>query len=86
MQLTLAVALVQHLLPGLSTKPAAFDPDFEPEDVELLEGLGFAVPASPPSHTAAGPTLLYMPCCPRDLYSDVLVRPGTADMCDCHSL
>lgn len=82
MQLTLAVAVVQHVLPGLGSKPVAFDPEFEPEDVELLKGLGFAVPISQPSHTAAGPTLLYMPCCPRDLYSDVLVRPGNLDMCE----
>lgn len=74
MQLALAVALQQHLLPGLTTPPTAFDPEFEPPDVELLSRLGFAVPPLEPGHAVTGPTLLYMPCCPRHLYSDVLVR------------
>lgn len=75
MQLTLAVALRQQLLPGLSSRPAAFDPEFEPADIQLLQGLGWTVPDGEPSHVATGPTLYYMPCCPRQLYSDVLVRP-----------
>lgn len=74
MQLALAVALQQHLLPGLTSPPTAFDPDFEPADVELLSRLGFAVPPLEPGHAVTGPTLVYMPCCPRHLYSDVLVR------------
>lgn len=74
MQLALAVALQQHLLPGLTSPPTAFDPDFEPADIELLSRLGFAVPPVEPGHAVTGPTLVYMPCCPRHLYSDVLVR------------
>jgi hypothetical protein len=73
MQLSLAVALHQQMLPGLTCRPTAFDPEFEPADVELLDSLGFTVPPSQPSLTVTGHTLLYMPCCPRQLYSDVLV-------------
>jgi hypothetical protein len=73
MQLSLAVALQQQMLPGLTRKPTVFDPEFEPADIELLDSLGFVVPPNEPSLTVTGPTLLYMPCCPRQLYSDVLV-------------
>lgn len=83
MQLSLAVALQQHMLPGLTIKPTAYDPEFEPADVELLDSLGFTVPACEPNHMVTAPTLLYMPCCPRQLYSDVLV---SAQQGSCHSL
>lgn len=71
----LAKALQETLLPGLTSPPAAFDPDFEPFDHELLGALGFQVLTQEPHHTiAAGiQTLLYMPCCPRELYGVVLV-------------
>ena len=89
MQLALAVALHRHMLPGLTSKPLAFDPDFDQGDVALLNSLGFDVAAAEPSHAVRGPTLLYMPCCPRQLYSDVLVRhnsqwcPGGRGMRGC---
>lgn len=76
MQLALAVALQQHLLTGATKKPLAYDPGFEPGDVDLLERLGFEVAGCEPHHTVSCSTLFYMPCCPRQLYSDVLVSRG----------
>jgi hypothetical protein len=66
------------MLPGLTSKPLAYDPEFDAADVELLGSLGFVVPSNEPSLAVTGPTLFYMPCCPRQLYSDVLVSDGDA--------
>ncbi|WIA28459.1 hypothetical protein OEZ86_011003 [Tetradesmus obliquus] len=73
-QLALAVALHQALLPGLASAPAAYDPDYDSFDRALLRELGFEVLADEPSYGVAGsgPALLYMPCCPRELYAAVL--------------
>lgn len=93
MQLTLAVALHRHLLPCVDTattstpasssssstvKLLAYDPEFAPGDVQLLNSLGFEVPGQEPNLGVSGPALYYMPCCPRQLYSDVLVSAGAA--------
>lgn len=77
-QLALAVALHQALLPGLASAPAAYDPDYDSFDRALLRELGFEVLADEPSYGVAGsgPALLYMPCCPRELYAAVLVSSG----------
>lgn len=77
MQCALAVALQQHILPSLASKPLAYDPEFDAADAQLLGSLGFDVPPHEPSLAVTGPTLFYMPCCPRQLYSDVLVSDKT---------
>ncbi|WIA08397.1 hypothetical protein OEZ85_007836 [Tetradesmus obliquus] len=73
-QLALAVALQQSLLPGLASAPAAYDPEYDSFDHALLRELGFEVLADEPGFGVAhsGPALLYMPCCPRELYAAVL--------------
>eukprot|EP00879_Flechtneria_rotunda_P009819 GHRR01010269.1.p1 GENE.GHRR01010269.1~~GHRR01010269.1.p1 ORF type:complete len:411 (+),score=124.71 GHRR01010269.1:983-2215(+) len=71
-QLALATALHRHLLPSSQQQPGAWDPDFDSFDAELLTSLGFRVATSHTSLPVSCPTLLYMPCCPRDLYSQVL--------------
>lgn len=67
---------------GPGARPLATDPDFDAFDVELLNSLGFRAHSGPADPLAllpqgGGPrsrTLLYMPCCPRELYTDMLVR------------
>lgn len=72
-QLVLAVALWRHMLPGLAHKPTAYDPEFDDFDRQLLTSLGFQVLDQEPPHIVTARTLMYMPCCPRQLYSQVLV-------------
>lgn len=75
-QTALVLIVQQELLPGLTSPPMVFDPEFDQFDCQVLESLGMKV-----SSTADGcrhgrvssPTLVYMPCCPRDLYDDILV-------------
>jgi hypothetical protein len=88
----MAVALQQSLLPGLIDQPTAYDPDYDQFEHALLGELGFKVLKDEPSYDVASrnAALLYMPCCPRELYPAVLVsrsvvvqavaelaRPGT---------
>jgi hypothetical protein len=74
-QLVMAVALKQALLPNLSSQPTAYDPDYDQFDRALLGQLGFRALQEQPSYDVAGSgaALLYMPCCPRELYAAVLV-------------
>jgi hypothetical protein len=74
-QLVMAVALKQALLPNLTSKPTAYDPDYDRFDHALLGQLGFRALQEQPSYDVAGSgaALLYMPCCPRELYAAVLV-------------
>jgi hypothetical protein len=74
-QLAVAAALQQSLLPGLTSQPTAYDPDYDDFDRALLSQLGFKALKEEPSYDIAssGAALLYMPCCPRELYTAVLV-------------
>jgi hypothetical protein len=71
----MAVALKQALLLNLTSQPIVYDPDYDQFDHALLSQLGFRALQEEPSYdvTGSGAALLYMPCCPRELYATVLV-------------
>lgn len=72
-QLALALVLAEAL-PGLVQKPQCFDPEYLEEDKEVLRALGFDITAGNEnaSRTVSKPTLFYMPCLPRHLYSNLV--------------
>jgi hypothetical protein len=82
-QLVIAVALQQTLLPNLTSQPSAYDPDYDQFDLALLRQLGFRALQEQPSYDVAGSgaALLYMPCCPRELYAAVLVSGSSLHLC-----
>jgi hypothetical protein len=82
----LATALHQALLTGLHSPPLAWDPAFGQFDRQLLATLGFAAPEEAPDlalPNGVGAALFYMPCCPRELYGELLVSDDACRACVC---
>lgn len=80
MQLAWVLLLRDTLLPGLAAPPVLFDPAFDSFDRQLLQQLGCEVLEQDCgcAWPVSCPTLVYMPCCSRELYSALLVSQHLA--------
>jgi hypothetical protein len=79
-QWALLLLMQRRLLPGLAARPRASDPEFASADLEALALLGVDADATgelprcarPRGASREEPTLVYAPCCPRDVYSGLV--------------